>query len=84
MQLGGDCHGRPGNLDLHPGVKHLLHPSAYLLNHLHVYRAPVKLKTGPWSPVQVQSALAQGSHQSLQQHLKVLQTEMFDMVRAGQ
>ena len=53
-----------GRGDLHPGVKELPHPAAYLLSRFEKSGTPAMMKTAHWSAERIYDALRRGPHKS--------------------
>ena len=57
------------------------HPARRLLAHYKSRGAPVKLRTRPWSRMQLLQALQRGPHKSCYDYLEFLQEEFVDMIQ---
>jgi hypothetical protein len=60
------------------------HPAKRLLNQYKIHGVPVKVSTQPWTPQQLDQAIARGPHQSCKEHLAFLSDEFVDMIEKGQ
>jgi hypothetical protein len=56
------------------------HPAKRLLRHYSIHGAPVRFRSKPWSPNQIQTAASRGSHQSCNKFLDFLSEEMVDFI----
>ena len=61
-----------GRGDLHPGVKELPHPAAYLLSRFQKSGTPAMMKTAQWSAERIDDALKRCYHQSSHRGIEFL------------
>lgn len=69
--------------DLSNNVHRLDHPASQLLAHLRQHGAPVPMSTKPWTPEQLDQAIARGPHTSAKLNNSFIREEFIDFISKG-